>query len=245
MQETPGALIAAGRVAEVFAWGSRALKLYRSPAHKHVAFREAAIHAAVEALGLPVPAVWGVRAVSGRWGVVFDRVSAGSFAARMRAEPALVADHLACLAAVHARIHGHEAPALGSLAARLAAAIAWAPALDEAPRRRLLGGLAAMPEGRRLCHGDFHPENLLGTPERPLVIDWPDASCGEPAADVCRSYLLMALHAPDLAEPYLAAYCRASGLSRAAIRAWLPYVAAARLAEEVAGETARLLEMAG
>jgi hypothetical protein len=36
-----------------------------------VIFREAAINAAVEALGLPVPAVWSVQQIDGRWGIVF------------------------------------------------------------------------------------------------------------------------------------------------------------------------------
>jgi hypothetical protein len=66
MQETRGRLLAAGNVAEIYEWGPHALKLYRSPAAKRAAFREAANHAAVEALGLPVPAVWGVEQVDGR-----------------------------------------------------------------------------------------------------------------------------------------------------------------------------------
>ena len=65
-----------------------------------------------------------------------------------------------------------------------------------------------------------------------------------PAADACRSYLLLRLYAADLAEPYLDAYGRAGGVPRAPILAWLPYLAAARLAEGVAGETERLLELA-
>jgi hypothetical protein len=48
-------LLAAGNV---FEWGSRVVKLYRSSARKPTAFGEAAIHAAVEATALPVPAVW-------------------------------------------------------------------------------------------------------------------------------------------------------------------------------------------
>jgi hypothetical protein len=47
MSETMGRLLAAGNVAEVFEWGPRVVKLYRSTAAKHTAFREAAIHAAV------------------------------------------------------------------------------------------------------------------------------------------------------------------------------------------------------
>jgi hypothetical protein len=48
------------------------VKLYRPAAAKNTAFREAAIHAAVEALGLPVPTVWSVPQIDRRWGIVFD-----------------------------------------------------------------------------------------------------------------------------------------------------------------------------
>jgi len=69
MSETIGRLLAVGNVAEVFECGSRVLKLYRSAVRKPTPFREAAIHAAVETMGLPVPAVWGVQEVGGRWGI--------------------------------------------------------------------------------------------------------------------------------------------------------------------------------
>src|SRR5215467_11650509 len=52
MSETIGRLLAAGNVAEVFEWGSRVVKLYRSSTRKPTAFREAAIHGAVEAMAL-------------------------------------------------------------------------------------------------------------------------------------------------------------------------------------------------
>ena len=66
MSETIGRLLAAGNVAEVFEWGARVVKLYRSPARKPTAFREAAIHAAVEAMALPVPARRMLRRPRGR-----------------------------------------------------------------------------------------------------------------------------------------------------------------------------------
>jgi hypothetical protein len=86
MSETIGRLLAAGNVAEVFERGSRVVKLYRSAARNPTVFREAAIHAAVEAMALPVPAVWGVLEVGARSGIVFDRVKERSFAQRMREE---------------------------------------------------------------------------------------------------------------------------------------------------------------
>src|SRR5215218_2552516 len=105
MGGTIGRLLARGNVAEVFEWGERVVKLYRRPESKTAAFREAATHAAVEALGLPVPAVWGVREVGGRWGVLFDRAGQGTFADRLRAEPSAVPRHLGEFAALQARIH--------------------------------------------------------------------------------------------------------------------------------------------
>lgn len=230
-------------MAEVFEWGSRVVKLYRSKAAKQAAFREAANHAAIEALGLPVPAVWSVQQINGRWGIVFDRISGASFAKRMRKDPTAIPQYLEILARLHARIHAHPAARLGNLKVRLATNIARAKRLEETRKPILLSRLANMPEGDRLCHGDFHPINVLGEASQPIVIDWPDACAGDPAADACRSYLLLKLHAEEIADPYLDAYCRISSVPREKIIDWLRYVAAARLAEEVSGELDRLLEI--
>jgi len=214
------------------------------PARKSTVFREAAIHTAVEAMALPVPAVWGELEIGGRWGILFDRVKERSFAERMREDPNVIPECLQSLARLHARIHGQTACQLGSLKSRLATNIAGTGLLDEPLKQILLGRLAGMPDGDRLCHGDFHPINVLGQNSQPRVIDWPDACCGDPAADVCRSYLLLTLHAEVIAEPYLDAYCGNTNMPRANILDWLPYVAAARLAEDVPDDWARLLEIA-
>jgi hypothetical protein len=231
-----GRLLATGNVAEVFEWDSRVLKLYKLPEAKPVAFREAAIHAAVEALGLPVPFVWGLQQVGSRWGIVFDRVSDRSFADRMRRAPNQIAHYLDRMARLHVAIHRHVAIPFTSLKVRLMARIEGSPHLEKRHQTALLTGLAAMPNGNRLCHGDLHPLNILGDTSKPMIIDWPDACRGDPAADVCRSYLLLTLHAIDLAEPYLDAYFRRGSISRQAIFDWLPYVAAAKLAEGVPSE---------
>jgi len=243
MSETIGRLLAAGNVAEIFEWGPRVVKLYRSAGAKPTVFREAGNHAAVEALGLPVPAVWGVQQTSGRWGIVFERVRGTSFAEQLRGDPAPLPHYLDILVGLQARIHAHQAHEFRSLKVRLATNIARAKLLDEPRKQLLLGRLAEMPEGDRLCHGDFHPINVLGEASHPMLIDWPDASRGDPAADVCRSYLLLRLYAQDIAEPYLDAYCRIANVQQGKILDWLPYVAAARLAEDAPDDLDRLLEL--
>src|SRR6516164_3117495 len=160
MSKTAGRLLAAGNVAEVFEWGSGVVKLYRSPAAKQAAFREAANHAAVEAMGLPVPAVWGVQRIDARWGIVFDRVKHAPLAEQMQEDPTAMPHYLETLAALQARIHAQPASQFSSLKLRLAANIARVNVLDE-PRKRVLLTRLADPEGDRLCHGDFHPINVL------------------------------------------------------------------------------------
>ena len=238
-----GRLLATGNIAEVFEWDSRVLKLYKSPGSKPTAFREAASHAAVEALGLPVPCVWGLEQIGSRWGIVFDRVSDRSFADWMRASPDEVPRCLEHMALLHVAIHRHAALPFTSLKVRLMASIAKSPRLEGRHRGALLRGLSAMPDGDRLCHGDLHPRNILGDATKPMIIDWPDACRGDPTADVCRSYLLLILYASELAAPYLDVYCRLAGISREAILDWLPFVSAARLVEMVPGETDRLREI--
>ena len=143
-------------MAEVFEWGSRVVKLCRSSARKPTAFREAAIHAAVEAMALPVPAVWGVLEVGGRWGIVFDRVKERSFAERMRGGSER---HTGVPAGARPAKCTHSRPAgpqlLGSLKSKLATNIAGTGLLDGPLKQILLGSPAGMPDGDRLCHGDF------------------------------------------------------------------------------------------
>jgi hypothetical protein len=160
MSETMGRLLAAGQRVEVFEWGSRVVKLCRSTGSKQVIFREAAINAAVEALGLPVPAVWGVRQIDGRWGIVFDRVSGGSFAEQMLSDPGAIPQRLQILVHLQVRIHAHVVDQFSSLKGWLATRITRTTLLDQPHRQILLNGLREMPDGDHLCHGDFHPRNV-------------------------------------------------------------------------------------
>jgi aminoglycoside phosphotransferase (APT) family kinase protein len=242
----PGALLGAGKEAEVLAYGDAAIKLYRRPEAKLSAFREAAILAQIEPLGLPVPRLGGVVAIGERWGVVMDRVSGPPLAeALLAAGPDAVASGIERMVDLQRRTHAAPGLGLVRLRDRLAGKLATAPDLEAADRARLLRRLDELPDGDRLCHGDFHPFNLMGDPDALTIVDWPDATSGPPAADACRSYLLMRIAAPVLAEAYLSVYAKAAGMARDPILAWLPILAAARLSEGVPEETPALLALAG
>ena len=85
----------------------------------------------------------------------------------------------------------------------------------------------------RLCHGDFHPFNLILSNKSVNIIDWVDASSGDIRADVFRTYLLYSQSSVELAEMYLHIYCRNTGLWRDEIFQWAPIIIAARISENV------------
>jgi hypothetical protein len=82
----------------------------------------------------------------------------------------------------------------------------------------------------------------MGPIGRETIIDWLDAAKGEPAADVCRSYVLIRSKHPERALECMESYTRNTGESRDAILRWLPFVASARLAEGVS-EVDQLMSM--
>ena len=247
MATQKGELLGSGKEAEVYAFGGNVLKLQRPHASKASAFREAAILALVEELRLPAPRVIAVGQTGGRWGIEMTRAPGPPFAEKMM-EPGGFAALLPDVIALHQLIHGAPGAGLMSLKARLGVRLQFLgghPArLDEHLRRRLIAALAAMPDGDRVCHGDFHPFNIMGEPGSAVIVDWLDAACGDPAADVCRTYLLIGTVDETAATAYVDAYAAATAMSTADIYRWLPFVAAARLAENVPEETARLLALA-
>ncbi|MFD1910018.1 phosphotransferase family protein [Paenibacillus rhizoplanae] len=56
----------------------------------------------------------------------------------------------------------------------------------------MLSRLAELPDGEKLCHGDFHPDNIL-MDDKLWVIDWMTGVRGNPAADVARSVIMFSI----------------------------------------------------
>jgi aminoglycoside phosphotransferase (APT) family kinase protein len=94
---------------------------------------------------------------------------------------------------VLARIHGIPHPVIPDGAANW---IQRAPAAEQG-LRTLLESTSARQQV--LLHLDFHPFNLITQNNRIRgVLDWTNASLGDPRADIARSTSIMQLHAPAL-----------------------------------------------
>lgn len=186
-------LLAQGREAEVFLRDDgRVLKLFREAAWRDRAQSELAALAALRAAGVDAPHAYELIEVDGRPGVVMDRVEGDDMLTAVGKRPWWVWPAGASMARAHVAMHDVAAPPETlALNAYLRNRIEAGRGLVRAEHADFaLELLAGLPQGDRLCHGDFHLGNILGYFSAPAIIDWGNATRGEPMADVARTVLL-------------------------------------------------------
>jgi aminoglycoside phosphotransferase (APT) family kinase protein len=235
-----GPQLASGASADIYAWGKQqVVKLYHRGSARNAAEREAENARVAYDAGISSPVPDGIVTVQDRVGVVFARVNGPTMLQLIGLNPRAVDEQAMQLARLHAVMHakaGRGLPSLRDHLQTVAARIA-APAGPA-----LLAHLHELPDAASLCHGDFHPGNVIVTATGPAIIDWFDAACGHPLADVARtSLLLQHADAPPgagrglealrarLHGVYLAHYCELAGVAPADVEAWTLPVAVARL----------------
>ena len=235
-----------GRTAEVFDRGDHVVKLYRLGVPQAVVQREATALQVADRLGVNAPRVLGVAREGGRLGLAMTRLGGPSLGSLLLDEPERRPEGLRAMARLQARLHQLSGDGLPSQADRLRRDIKRAPDLPADLRYHLLRRLSDLPSGNRLCHGDFHPFNLVvldpaGTSTSLGVLDWLDATSGAPGADACRTLVLLDEADEAAAAEWLAAFSAESGLDASLILSWRPVIAAARLAEGFVGHEAAKL----
>lgn len=249
-----------GREAEMFEWEPGVvLRLLRDPGRQaQVRWEEAAMEAA-RACGVPVPACYGTVTAGGRPGLLMEAISGPDLLTVLSQQPWQLLRVARICGEVHAKLHAAEAPAaLPPLKAVLRRRIVSAGGLSQTLARFAIEVLDRLPEGGALCHGDFHPANVLLGRGGPVIIDWTNVARGEPAADVARTLLLLRLGELPPGQPrllrlvarvgrrmlaslYLRSYRRLRALNTAQMESWTVAVTAARLGEGIPQETPRLL----
>lgn len=190
-----GERLGAGRTAEVYAVAgdpARVVKLFDRGTDPAAVDREVTYSRVAAAAGIPSPEVFGTVEVDDRYGIVVERVDGPHLADTMRERPWTVVGAARTAADAHRRMHACDGGDLPALHERLRERIEAGPVAVR-HRESILTALDGLPTARALCHGDFHPENVLVADGREVVIDWPDAAAGHPAADVARSSLLLRL----------------------------------------------------
>lgn len=252
-------LIAKGRTAEVYTWESgKVLKLFLPGASRGETEYEQRLAQTVYSAGVRTPAVFEIVEVKDRFGIVYERVAGETMLQRLRSKPWQVFQLGKLLAELQAEMHTCTAPDLPPMRERLLTKINAAQALPGNLKQSSLSALQNLPTDNRVCHGDFHPDNILMTKQGPVIIDWIDASAGHPMGDVARTAILtryatlpndvpMAWLIRSLRnlfyQAYITHYADLTHSPVEDIQQWLGVIAAARLAEGITEEDDNLLGM--
>ena len=193
--------IAEGNTAEIFRIDhEKVAKLFKSGYSKNAVQDEYKNHCAVCVMTDSVPQIYEYIEENGRFGYIMENVQGESLASLIlderTFEPAMD---------LFARIHkdwftmcSNEVTLYTDWMLRVLNGKTADP--------DLLRRIRNLPEGNTLCHGDFHPYNILITPEnKPVVIDFANICRGPKEYDIARTYFLMKETVTDkpIAEIYL------------------------------------------
>ena len=261
-------LVGQGRTAEIFEWEEgRVLRLFRPGASVQYAQREMRAFRWVNEAELPCPAVYpsdsddGLIVIEERLGFVMDRADGPSMLQVLAKRPWKLWPFARALAAFHLSMHQQVVPNLPSQRDRFHRVIdRLADELGETLAARLRASLDKLDNGGSVCHGDFHPDNVILSDRGPVVIDWGPATAGTPAADVAWTVYLFRHggHPPGMSRwqrgilsalrrmflaVYRRAYLRGAVFSWNEVKKWGPVIAAIRLGDGIPEERECLLRI--
>lgn len=246
-----GNALANGSRSTIYEWGTDAVaKVPLETTPEGWIVGEAKYAETVHQMGLPMPKVLGIETINGRSVSIFERIDGQSLWDATMSGTLTATEAGRLLGELHAHVLSFRPPfALAARTTRLACKIrdgAKAIGLDLDPV------LALIPDRmttNALCHGDFHPKNIILSDRGPIIVDWFDVARGDPAGDIARTLLLLrppsggtlvghlpgasAFAVSDLRDAYEETVLRHIPVEPAELSRWEKIEAAARLAEGV------------
>ncbi len=258
----PGPLIARGGQSDIHEYGEgRVLRVARRPQDYDRIRYEFAVYAWLRGRGAAVPAAYELLDVDGAPAISMERVSGPTLMDQIRRNPLSARRGARELARLHLGLLRLEAAA-PVIDARDKArhCIGSSSRLRADQKDRLLAILDGLPAGTSLCHGDFHPGNIIRSDRGDVVIDWSAASFGDFHGDVAHTWLLLRnvprvpgvsrlLHAVQkriggaIAATYLRGIGRERPIDPGVFSRWLLVKAAERTYYGLPSEQARLLQI--
>lgn len=238
-------LIAQNDFYDIYKSDGMALNVYKKPEYKEKCLYAALTHARVETTlcnsSISMPVLHDIQVIDGKWCNIMDWIEGKTLEQLIREEPAKADAYLDKMIDVQCEIHDQYMPLLSKLKDKMTRQIKGLGQIDEIKKYELLTRLDSMPKHIKLCHNSFEPKNVIINDNGVYVVNWGHARQGNASADVAKTFLLLKLHMPELADRYLDRYCQKSGTSKRYVQAWLPIVAAAQLEKGIASEKEFLL----
>ncbi|MEL3971930.1 aminoglycoside phosphotransferase family protein [Rossellomorea oryzaecorticis] len=236
--------IASGNTAVIYLHENNIIKVLKDYLPDGESEYEANKQKYAHSCGLSVPEIISVTKIGDKQAIIMEYVKGKTVGEIAAGENGKAAYYLSLSVDIQLKIHSKTADSIEPMREKLIRQIVSTGKLSQIQKKALMKKLESMAFENRLCHGDFHLNNLIMSDDNVTIIDWIDSSSGDIRADVYRTYLLYSQVSSEVAELYLRLYCQKSGLSKEEILEWAPIIAGARLSENVSSENnERLIEI--
>ncbi len=248
-------IIGQGRTADVYLWeDEKIIKLFSKDTHKSNVELEFDINLKVyessKEKGIAMPKPFQIVEVKDRTGIIFERIQGSTMLEEMSNKPWKIKFFAKELADLHHGIHQCVNISLKSYKLDIQSQIDKAPFLSEKVKEKLLEMVAELEDSNVICHGDFHPDNIMLSNKGPIIIDWTNARKGNKILDVVRTLIIIKYSStpPDkpfiiravlkqlkntLYKEYIKHYLKISGISIQEVEKWEAPMGAARLNENI------------
>lgn len=186
-------LLAQGGQAEIYELDKyKVIRVLRSKEDEENLKAEMAIMKLLKEKGKAVPKVYEYLKIDGRPSIIMERLNGETMLDEMKRKPFELLKQAKKLAKLHIEVTD-SAEGLGiiSINDRAAYLIPKAEMLDKELKKFVLEILNQLPRGNDICHGDFHPGNIIISNGQYYVIDWSGVTSGEKLSDIAHTYLLL------------------------------------------------------
>lgn len=264
-----GRKIGEGGTSEVFEWedNSKIIKLAKPKTNISDIRREYKNNYIAWNLGVSVPQPIEIVEVDNRPGIIFERIDGVTVKERLfksLIEKVNIPEHPINLSDVRntARLLSeiHELDHIGLRPQRelLKWKILRRDYLTEEEKKSVIEVLDNLPLKQQICHGDPNPNNLIVRNDELVLIDWNDATSGNPESDVAEFIVMIkfAILPPDtpnsivgifdsiretIIEVFINEYTHRTGITYDEIDPWILPIAAHKLYADAISEEEKLL----
>jgi uncharacterized protein (TIGR02172 family) len=244
--------IGEGRTAVIYELAEgQVLKLYNGHIPYEAVKNEFTITQTINNLHIPSPKAYRMEELNHQYGIVLDFIKGESLISVILNDLEQVSVYGRKMAELQAQIHHYSVNIpLPSQKTQLMDMIQAVDLLDSDIKEFILNHFHRLPVGTKICHADFHPENILIQNNECIVIDWANACLGHPLGDVARTVMIFQYASysdsipeevqdlldhikGEICESYINRYCEITGYSKEDIEEWMLIIMAARLSENI------------
>lgn len=210
--------IGEGNTAELFLLdGERVLKLFREGYSRDSVKYEYNNHRCICTLTDNVPQIYELAEHDGRFGYIMQYIRGRSLASDMMNEAGFESA-MALFTKLHKGLLESKTDDARSYKEWMLGVLA-----EKNAPGSLIENIRDLPDGNSLCHGDFHPFNIIITDDgRPYIIDFANICKGPAEYDIARTYML--LNEADTDVPAAEIYLAAMGVSFDSIQRYVEVI---------------------